>query len=92
MAQFFEISLLIARFRKDISISIRNHRVSVLCPYSELDNIQMQKKKDDLEIRIQLIGWILFIICALLFMAASLKNQDFLTFAGSLIFLVAHTQ
>ncbi|WP_419659170.1 hypothetical protein [Desulfosarcina variabilis] len=49
----------------------------------------MQKKKDDLEIKIQLFGWILFIICALLFMAASLKNQDVLTFAGSLIFLVA---
>lgn len=49
----------------------------------------MQKKKDDLEIKIQLIGWFLFIICALLFMVASLKNQDVLTFAGSLIFLVA---
>jgi Ca2+/Na+ antiporter len=34
-------------------------------------------------------GWVLFVVCALFFMAASLKNRDLLTFLGSVIFLVA---
>ena len=41
------------------------------------------------EIKYQLLGWILFIICAVLFIASSLKNHDILTFMGSVIFLIA---
>jgi len=37
----------------------------------------------------QLFGWILFVICALLFLTSSLRNGDTLAFLGSLIFLVA---
>jgi predicted membrane channel-forming protein YqfA (hemolysin III family) len=36
-----------------------------------------------------LAGWILFIICAIFFIASSLKNHDTLTFIGSVIFLIA---
>ena len=51
--------------------------------------------KEDLEnktmqgIKYQIVGWILFIICAIFFIASSLKNHDFLTFIGSVIFLIA---
>lgn len=41
------------------------------------------------ELHYHLAGWILFIICALFFLASSLKNHDVLTLIGSLIFLVA---
>ncbi len=40
-------------------------------------------------IRYQIVGWILFIICAIFFIASSLKNHDILTFIGSVIFLIA---
>ena len=40
-------------------------------------------------IKYQLLGWILFIICAILFIASGLKNHDILTFVGSVIFLIA---
>ena len=48
-----------------------------------------QENKIGLEIKYQLAGWILFIICAIFFIASSLKNQDILTFIGSVIFLIA---
>ena len=41
------------------------------------------------EIKLQLLGWILFIICAIFFIASGLKNHDILTFIGSVIFLIA---
>jgi len=41
------------------------------------------------EIRYQLLGWILFIICAIFYIASGLKNHDILTFIGSGIFLIA---
>ena len=41
------------------------------------------------EIKYQLVGWILFIICAIFFIASSLKNHDTLTFLGSVVFLIA---
>ncbi len=41
------------------------------------------------EIRYQLLGWILFIICAIFYIASGLKNHDILTFIGSVIFLIA---
>ena len=41
------------------------------------------------EIRSQLWGWILFVICAGLFIAASLRSGDHLSLAASIVFLVA---
>ena len=41
------------------------------------------------DLKYQLLGWILFIICAIFFIASSLKNGDTLTFIGSVIFLIA---
>jgi len=41
------------------------------------------------DIKFQLLGWGLFIFCAIFFILSSLKNQDTLTFIGSVIFLVA---
>ncbi len=41
------------------------------------------------EYRYQLAGWILFIFCALFFIAASFRNHDTLSLIGSVIFLVA---
>ena len=37
----------------------------------------------------QLVGWILFVLCALFFIASSLRNRDVLTFIGSVIFLIS---
>ncbi len=37
----------------------------------------------------QLLGWILFIICAVFFILSGVKNGDMLTLVASLIFLVA---
>ena len=41
------------------------------------------------DFKYQLVGWIVFIVCAIFFIAASLKNHDMLTFIGSVIFLIA---
>jgi hypothetical protein len=48
-----------------------------------------QEHQMGLELKYQLTGWILFIICAIFFIAASLKNHDALTFIGGVIFLIA---
>jgi Kef-type K+ transport system membrane component KefB len=45
-----------------------------------------QFKKD---INYQIAGWILFVFCAILFIASSLKNHDTLAFIGSVFFLIA---
>lgn len=37
----------------------------------------------------QLWGWLLFILCALLFLASSLVNRDLIAAAASLVFLAA---
>jgi predicted membrane channel-forming protein YqfA (hemolysin III family) len=47
------------------------------------------KKQFRQEIKYQLLGWILFILCAIFYILSSLKNHDTLTFIGSVIFLVA---
>lgn len=39
--------------------------------------------------RLDLWGWILFLLCALLFAAAGLRDGDVLITAGSVLFLVA---
>lgn len=36
-----------------------------------------------------LIGWVLFIVCAVLYLAAGLRTGDVLTIVGSVVFLVA---
>jgi len=40
-------------------------------------------------IKYQIIGWVHFIICAILFLASGLVNNDILTLMGSVIFLIA---
>jgi len=52
----------------------------------------MKEKQDNYKrqaIKYQIAGWILFISCAIFFIVSSLKNQDILTFIGSVIFLIA---
>ena len=48
-----------------------------------------QKNQIRQEIKYQLAGWILFVICAIFFTASSLKNHDLLAFIGGVIFLIA---
>jgi uncharacterized membrane protein len=55
-------------------------------------DISMKEKQENHErheIKYQIIGWILFILCAIFFIVSSLKNQDILTFIGSVFFLFA---
>ena len=40
-------------------------------------------------LKFELWGWILFILCAGFFIASSIKNNDPLTLMGSIIFLIA---
>ena len=47
----------------------------------------MPDEKKDLHF--QLWGWILFIVCAFIFIASSIRMRDGLMLAGSLFFLVA---
>lgn len=47
------------------------------------------KNKPKSEARTQLFGWILFILCAIFFLASGINNQDALTIIGSVIFLIA---
>jgi len=41
------------------------------------------------ELKYQFWGWILFIVCALIFIASSIRMGDVLMLIGSLFFLVA---
>ncbi len=50
---------------------------------------ETMKNHEGQDLKYQLFGWILFIVCAIFFIASSLKNGDTLTFIGSLIFLIA---
>lgn len=47
------------------------------------------KKQVKREMRYHLAGWISFVICAILFMASSLRNHDTLALIGSIVFLIA---
>ena len=49
----------------------------------------MSANKEDRERKFQKWGWILFIICAGLFIASSIRNHDPLSLAASFAFLVA---
>ena len=44
-----------------------------------------RKRKD----RYALTGWLLFILCAVFYLASSLKNHDLLAVIGSVLFLLA---
>jgi len=44
---------------------------------------------DRIEKRAHIIGWGLFIICALFFLVSSIVNKDAFAFVGSLTFLLA---
>jgi len=50
---------------------------------------ESQKNQIGQEIKYQLAGWILFVICAIFFIASGLKNHDTLAFIGGAIFLIA---
>jgi uncharacterized membrane protein YtjA (UPF0391 family) len=39
--------------------------------------------------KFQLIGWILFIICAILFIISSIQSRDTILLIGSIVFLIA---
>lgn len=48
-----------------------------------------QENKNEQENRQHLVGWILFVLCAVFFIASSIKNRDVLTLIGSIFFLVS---
>lgn len=53
---------------------------------------EMSENRRNSEVRdagFQLLGWILFVVCAICFIASSVKNHDFYTFFGSVVFLMA---
>ena len=39
--------------------------------------------------RYELYGWVLFIFCAVFFIASSLRSADYLSLVASIIFLIA---
>jgi membrane protein YdbS with pleckstrin-like domain len=41
------------------------------------------------EVKFNLLGWILFVVCAVLFMASSIRNHDIIALAASIVFLIA---
>lgn len=41
------------------------------------------------ERRFQLVGWLLFVVCAVLFIRSAMRSGDALYLAGSVVFLVA---
>jgi len=41
------------------------------------------------KIRYQICGWVLFVLCAVFFIASSLQNGDILGLVASIIFLIA---
>ncbi len=49
----------------------------------------MKENHKEQENRYHLAGWILFVLCAIFFIAASVKNRDPLTLIGSVIFLIS---
>lgn len=50
----------------------------------EIQGNQMEQERN-----LQLVGWILFVLCAIFFIASSLKNRDTLAFIGSVLFLIS---
>lgn len=59
-------------------------------------NQQNENKSDDSlhrritrEVRFHVLGWLLFVVCALIFIAAGLRDGDILILTGSIVFLLA---
>ncbi len=50
---------------------------------------ESRKNHKGQEIRYQLAGWILFVLCAIFFIASALKNRDTLALIGSVIFFIS---
>jgi len=49
----------------------------------------MNKPPTKQNIFFELFGWILFVVCALLFLASSIQNRDTILIYASLVFLIA---
>lgn len=49
-----------------------------------MPNMRLKKEKD-----YNFLGWVLFVICAVLFIISSFKSGDIVMLAGSIIFLTA---
>lgn len=49
-----------------------------------------QRKHKGQYLKWQITGWMLFVVCAILFIASSIKNQDTLAFIASVIFLISN--
>ena len=47
------------------------------------------ENRDEQDRKLHLAGWLLFVVCAVLFITASLKNRDILTLIGSVFFLIS---
>jgi hypothetical protein len=66
-----------------------------LCCDTPVNPIDRQKLKAGwhhkigVDLKYQITGWLLFILCAMCFIASSLKTHDTLIFIGSVIFLLA---
>jgi uncharacterized Tic20 family protein len=71
---------------KILTVSVLRHKVEKI-RISFGDEMKEDQIKEG--INFQIAGWILFVICAVFFIASSLKNHDTLTFIGSVIFLIA---
>jgi len=69
--------------------------MSPLYGFNEKERLQLNQMKEiernheEKEDILHLIGWILFVLCAIFFIASSLKNQDTLTLIGSILFLIS---
>ncbi|OQY20859.1 MAG: hypothetical protein B6I35_09780 [Anaerolineaceae bacterium 4572_32.2] len=48
----------------------------------------MSNGSESRELELQLWGWIVFIICAVLFIVSSIRNRDVLSLVASILFLV----
>lgn len=51
-----------------------------------LQPMEQRMSRDE---RYQLVGWVLFIVCALFYIAASIESGSVTSFIGSVVFLVA---
>ncbi len=49
----------------------------------------MSDNSTERNLKFELWGWILFILCAGFFIASGIKNQDLFSLIGSIIFLIA---
>lgn len=49
----------------------------------------MPEKKKNKDLMIQLWGWVLFVVCGVLFTISGVRAQDIVTIAASIIFLLA---